>query len=117
MSTEDNSEVGANEVTSKAVEPALVPPSSVASKAVKVELPENDYPIDLPSPILLSASMILAIVGTANLFTLLTGGAATPLAIALVLIGLPSSIFFFYASIKKGEAETVEDDAKWKSSF
>jgi hypothetical protein len=42
------------------------------------------------------------------------GGSPTlglPAAIALVVVGLPSCLLLFYASILKARAETEEDDA------
>ena len=120
--------------------------SAVTTKTVVTEPESNDYPIDLPSPLLLSASMVLAItstgkfyleyflfhcficplclcicskpklsIPTGSLFEL-TSGTPTlgfgPQA-ALAAIGLPSSLFLIYAAIKKGEAETEEDDRQY----
>jgi hypothetical protein len=72
----------------------------------------SDYPINLPSPILLAGSMVLAISSTGSIFELSGGHPVLgfiPTAIIAVL-GVPSCFFLFYASIKKGIAETEEDD-------
>jgi len=37
-----------------------------------------------------------------------------PIKILFVTVGLPSCAYLFYASIKKGIAETEEDDAKFQ---
>mmetsp|Transcript_11919 Transcript_11919/g.20704 ORF Transcript_11919/g.20704 Transcript_11919/m.20704 type:complete len:187 (+) Transcript_11919:49-609(+) len=99
-------------------------PSAVATQAsapvastnnVAVEEEGTSYPIDLPSPVLLAASMVLAISSTGSLFEVL-GGTPTlgfgPTA-ALAAIGLPASLFLIYAAILKGAAETEEDDKEY----
>jgi len=72
------------------------------------------YPLDIPSPILLSGSMVLAIVAVGSLFSLQTGGVLGfgPTAI-LAAIGFPTAIYLFYASILKAQAETAADDAEF----
>ncbi|KAL3794234.1 hypothetical protein ACHAWO_006478 [Cyclotella atomus] len=98
---ESKPEMSESSTVSTKVEPAVEPAPASAP-----------YPIDLPSPLLLSASMVLAITSTGSLFEL-TGGTPSlgfaPQA-ALAAIGLPSSLFLIYAAILKGAAETEEDD-------
>lgn len=76
---------------------------------------QSKYPINLPSPILLSTSMILGIAGTGSSFELAGGsptlGFGTTAVIAAVSI--PLSFFLFYASILKATAETEADDAEY----
>ncbi|GKY93297.1 hypothetical protein MPSEU_000297200 [Mayamaea pseudoterrestris] len=92
-------------------------PTQPAVAASKSEPELTSYPIDIPSPILLGTSMVLAISGTGSLFELLGGdpklGFATTAAIAAV--GLPACLFLFYAAILKAQAETVEDDKAFTS--
>eukprot|EP00970_Alexandrium_tamarense_P013009 scaffold3204_cov185-Alexandrium_tamarense.AAC.2 len=86
----------------------------VESTAVSVEK-SDPYPVDLPSPVLLSSSMVLAIAGVGSVFEL-TGGSPVlgfgPTA-AIAAVGLPSCLFLFYAAIKKGEYETEQDDLEY----
>jgi hypothetical protein len=82
-------------------------PNSVSSEEIT-----SDYPIDVPSPILLAGSMVLAISSTGSIFELSGGHPVLgfiPTA-TITLLGIPSCFFLFYASIKKGIAETEEDD-------
>lgn len=76
---------------------------------------DSDYPINLPSPILLATSMVLAIASTGSIFELSGGnpqlGAGVSAAIAA--LGVPASFFLFYAAIRKGAAETEEDDRRF----
>lgn len=77
---------------------------------------EKPYPLEVPSPLLLSSSMFLAIVSTGSLFELIdkTDPALgfIPTA-AIVTLGFPLAIFLFYASVLKAQAETEEDDKKF----
>lgn len=78
----------------------------------------SSYPINLPSPILLASSMILAISSTGSLYELAGGGTTTSklgLLPTLLLggMGLPTSVFLIYAAIRKGAAETEEDDKEY----
>mmetsp|Transcript_22049 Transcript_22049/g.44607 ORF Transcript_22049/g.44607 Transcript_22049/m.44607 type:complete len:188 (-) Transcript_22049:632-1195(-) len=91
------------------VEPSAATPAKVEEEDGK------DYPLDVPSPILLASSMILAIASIGSIFELGGGnpsnGFATSAAISA--LGLPSCLFLFYAAIKKGAAETEEDDKRF----
>ncbi|KAL7426452.1 hypothetical protein ACHAXH_000352 [Discostella pseudostelligera] len=84
----------------------------------------TSYPIDLPSPILLATSMILAIASIGSIFELTGGGGGStsttlgfvPTA-TIAALGLPLSIFLIYAAILKGAAETEEDDAQYNNQI
>ena len=96
----------------KKVEETVV---SSSSSSVAVEEGTTTYPIDLPSPILLASSMVLAISSTGSLFEL-TGGAPQlgfPITATIAAIGLPASVFLIYAAILKGAAETEEADREF----
>jgi len=70
-----------------------------------VESPVSDrakYPIDLPSPVLLAGSVLIAIISVGSLYQ---GSLALP-----TVVGVPLCIYLFYASIQKGIAETEADD-------
>jgi len=73
------------------------------------------YPINLPSPILLGSSMILAIIGTGCAFDIFSDSPRFGVAINAVIaaVGLSSCLGLFYASILKAQAETEEDDRKY----
>mmetsp|Transcript_26200 Transcript_26200/g.56480 ORF Transcript_26200/g.56480 Transcript_26200/m.56480 type:complete len:197 (-) Transcript_26200:321-911(-) len=106
------------------VEPAVTavessPIATASSAATKVEGESEEelqsYPINLPSPILLATSMVLAISSIGSLFELAGGNpkigfAATA---ALAALGLPLSAFLIYAAILKGAAESEEDDLEY----
>lgn len=113
------------------------------SHTAHVEPESSPYPIDLPSPLLLSASMVLAITSTGSCYFILrsilfthtcihirlnlssvfvgslfelTGGAPTlgfGPQAALAAVGLPGSLFLIYAAVLKGAAETEEDDKQY----
>eukprot|EP00525_Craspedostauros_australis_P000774 CAMPEP_0198112014 /NCGR_PEP_ID=MMETSP1442-20131203/3928_1 /TAXON_ID= /ORGANISM="Craspedostauros australis, Strain CCMP3328" /LENGTH=155 /DNA_ID=CAMNT_0043768653 /DNA_START=126 /DNA_END=593 /DNA_ORIENTATION=+ len=90
-----------------------VPEPSSPPKAV--EEPTTEYPLDVPSPLLLASSMILGIIGTGCVFELTgdaeqLGFAATA---ALTVVSIPTCLFLFYASILKATAETEEDDRRY----
>lgn len=95
--------------------------SSSTGNVEKIEGEEktfsSSYPINLPSPILLASSMILAISSTGSLYELAGGGGGTTLGLLPTLIlggvGLPTSVFLIYAAIRKGAAETEEDDKEY----
>jgi len=97
----------------------LYPPSSSTAAKSKVveEIAGTSYPIDLPSPILLASSMVLAIASIGSLFNLISGQTTLGFAptVAIVVVGLPTCLFLFYAAIRKGTAETEEDDKKFTS--
>ena len=77
--------------------------------------PTADYPLNVPSPLLLAASMVLGITGTGSVFEL-TGGSPNlgfaPTA-AIAAVSVPLCFFLFYASVKKAQAETEEDDKEF----
>ena len=73
----------------------------------------TSYPLDVPSPILLGGAMLLAIIGVGTLFTSLTDKSANVIGtVAVVGINVPVSLYLFVAAIKKGQAETEEDDKR-----
>jgi len=88
---------------------------AAAAIAQETDEEESSYPIDLPSPILLATSIVLAIASTGSLFELIGGdpklGAVTSAGIAVV--GFPVCLFLFYAAIVKAKAETEEDDERF----
>jgi len=106
MSEEDSS----SEDSSVSVDvPQVVEP-------VKPNEPEgSSYPLDVPSPLLLASSMVLAIGATGSVFELSGGNPVIGLVptVLIIVAGFPLCFFLFYAAIKKGAAETEEDDAKF----
>mmetsp|Transcript_38919 Transcript_38919/g.56811 ORF Transcript_38919/g.56811 Transcript_38919/m.56811 type:complete len:186 (+) Transcript_38919:143-700(+) len=108
-----------NEETKAVTTADLYPPSSSTAAKSKVveEIAGTSYPIDLPSPILLASSMVLAIASIGSLFNLISGQTTLGFAptVAIVVVGLPTCLFLFYAAIRKGTAETEEDDKKFTS--
>ncbi len=84
---------------------------------VAVKAPEANYPLDVPSPVLLASSMVLAIATTGSIFELSGGSPVLGFipSIGIIATGLPLCFFLFYAAIKKGIAETEEDDKKFQS--
>ncbi|GAX12972.1 hypothetical protein FisN_2Hh463 [Fistulifera solaris] len=90
-------------------------PTAVKEDVVSSDTPsmssetETQYPLDIPSPILLATSMLLAISSVGSLFQMMDSS-ATPVSAAIALIGLPLCLFFFYAAITKAQAETEADD-------
>mmetsp|Transcript_20967 Transcript_20967/g.31792 ORF Transcript_20967/g.31792 Transcript_20967/m.31792 type:complete len:152 (-) Transcript_20967:187-642(-) len=74
------------------------------------------YPIPLPSPVLLGSAMVLGIASIGSIFEL-TGTEAPQYGfvptMAIAVIGLPSCLYLFYASILKAQAETEEDDKRY----
>ncbi|KAG7374142.1 hypothetical protein IV203_013237 [Nitzschia inconspicua] len=102
---------------------SLEAPSQSTSSAVSTPAPpkssttteETSYPIDLPSPILLASSMILAIVGTGSGFDLANESPRYGFGItfSIATIGLTLSVGLFYASILKAKAETEADDKEY----
>jgi len=87
--------------------------NSVVPKVVVEE--EKPYPVDLPSPILLALSVVLAISSIGSIFELFGGSPQLGVAgtASVALLGTPLCIFLFYASVLKGNAETEEDDKKF----
>ena len=79
------------------------------------EPPKAEVPLDLPSPILLASSMVLAIASTGSIFELLGGSPQYGFAptVAIALLGTPLCFFLFYAAIVKGNAETEADDQRF----
>jgi hypothetical protein len=117
-----------------------LPETSIATPS---EPEGTQYPIDVPSPLLLATSVVLAIVGTGEVsygkrivclckpwFSLLfffffpTIGSAFELVnpepkfgvattAVLTLVSLPLCFFLFYASVLKATAETEVDDKEF----
>jgi len=81
----------------------------------------NSYPIDLPSPVLLSASMVLGFSSSGSLLDVVsrTDGSSPAIgvipALLITVLGFPASLYLLYAAVKKGAVETEEDDAKFLS--
>lgn len=77
---------------------------------------ESSLPLDVPSPILLASSIVLAIAATGSTFQLAGGDPPNGLAItaSIIAVSLPSSAFLFYAAILKGQAETDADDKEFQ---
>jgi len=99
-----------------AQQPDAVASSNSASSSSAVEEEElQAYPIDLPSPILLATSMVLAISSIGSLFELAGGTPKLGFAVtaAITALGLPISVFLIYAAILKGSAETEEADREF----
>ncbi|VEU33709.1 unnamed protein product [Pseudo-nitzschia multistriata] len=88
-----------------------------ANKPSTPEEGNTSYPIDLPSPILLASSMVLAIIGVGSGFDIFADEPRFPLAVNAVISagGLAVCLGLFYASILKAQAETEEDDKKYMS--
>jgi len=76
----------------------------------------SGVPLDIPSPILLSSAMVLAIASVGSIFELVGGSPQLGFipSAALALLGSPLCIFLFYAAIMKGNAETLADDEQYK---
>ena len=105
-----SSEMSAVEVSAAA--PSSPPAASPAAES------KSDVPLDVPSPILLAGSMVLAIVSTGSIFELLGGSpqyGMVPTALFAV-VGTPLCFFLFYAAILKGNAETEADDQRFMDS-
>mmetsp|Transcript_3534 Transcript_3534/g.3979 ORF Transcript_3534/g.3979 Transcript_3534/m.3979 type:complete len:86 (-) Transcript_3534:337-594(-) len=79
----------------------------------------KNYPIEAPSPILLSSSMLLAITSVGSIFELIGGSPMMGFipSVLFALVGVPSCLFLFYAAIKKGSAETEADDAEYRKDY
>uniref|UniRef100_A0A7S2Y7X1 PSII 6.1 kDa protein n=1 Tax=Entomoneis paludosa TaxID=265537 RepID=A0A7S2Y7X1_9STRA len=80
--------------------------------AVLAEQEDVEYPLDVPSPVLLASSIVLAISSTGSLFNCIEGN-ITPVSLGLAVIGFPLFLFLLYAAILKGAAETKEDDERY----
>mmetsp|Transcript_16433 Transcript_16433/g.31136 ORF Transcript_16433/g.31136 Transcript_16433/m.31136 type:complete len:269 (-) Transcript_16433:79-885(-) len=80
-------------------------------------LSSSSFPIDLPSPILLASSMVLAIASTGSIFELSGGSPVLGFVPTLVIaiMGIPLCLFLFYAAIQKGIAETEADDIAYSN--
>lgn len=94
----------------------------IAEKAVPVSTPapvepETTYPLNVASPILLASSMVLAIISTGSVFELSGGSPVLGFAptLGITIVGVPTCFFLFYASIKKAQAETEEDDKAYRN--
>ena len=97
---------------------AALSETSAVAQTETPEPPKPDVPLDLPSPILLASSMVLAIASTGSVFELLGGSPQYGLAptAAIALIGTPLCFFLFYAAIVKGNAETEADDQRFNDN-
>jgi len=129
MSTDDDEVMGLPPLPSDAGKAVVVPqqqqsapPAAVVSTTSNnnnaVEKEDEllqSYPIDLPSPILLATSMVLAISSIGSLFELSGGTPKLGFAVTAVItaLGLPLSVFLIYAAILKGAAETEEADREF----
>ncbi len=103
-----------DETTASSISTATT--TAVASTTTSIE-ETNDYPINAPSPILLASSMVLAIASTGSVFELAGGSPVLgflPTA-GIAIVGIPLCFFLFYAAIKKGMAETEEDDKNYRN--
>lgn len=89
--------------------------SKSAAKITEAE-DTGDYPLNVPSPVLLASSMVIAIAVTGSIFELSGGNPVLGVipSVGVALVGLPSCFFLFYAAIKKGIAETEEDDREFQ---
>lgn len=68
-------------------------------------------PINAPSSVLLLTSSVLAIASIGSVFEL-TGGHptyGTQLTSAILAVSLPGFLFLFYAAIRKGQQEAIDD--------
>ena len=105
-----SSQMSATEVSAAA--PSSPPAASPVTES------KSEVPLDVPSPILLAGSMVLAIVSTGSIFELLGGSpqfGTVPTALFAV-VGTPLCFFLFYAAILKGNAETEADDQRFMDS-
>mmetsp|Transcript_14433 Transcript_14433/g.20341 ORF Transcript_14433/g.20341 Transcript_14433/m.20341 type:complete len:168 (+) Transcript_14433:193-696(+) len=108
MSTEGEGEESSSSPVSEVTTPAPVPAPPAEPEGTK-------YPVNLPSPVLLATSMVLAIASTGSAFELAGGNPQYGFGVsaAIAAIGIPLSLFLIYAAILKGIAETEEDDKKF----
>ena len=98
------------------MEVSAAPPSPPAASPVAET--KTEVPLDVPSPILLAGSMVLAIVSTGSIFELLGGNpqfGTIPTAL-FAIAGTPLCFFLFYAAILKGNAETEADDERFMNN-
>mmetsp|Transcript_8792 Transcript_8792/g.21464 ORF Transcript_8792/g.21464 Transcript_8792/m.21464 type:complete len:160 (-) Transcript_8792:4379-4858(-) len=95
---------------------AFADPLSSNKPPISASEPEGtSYPIDLPSPILLASSMVLAIVGVGSGFDIFSDAPRLPFIVNAIISasGLSLCLGLFYASILKAQAETEEDDKRY----
>lgn len=95
---------------------AFADPLSNNKPPVSASTPERtSFPIDLPSPILLSGAMVLAIIGVGSGFDIFADEPLFPTIVnaSISAGGLSLCLGLFYASIRKAQAETEEDDEKY----
>lgn len=114
MSEEDSTE--STEEPPASESSVSTPPVDSAAPPAAVQEPEGtDYPLNVPSPILLASSMVLGIASIGSVFELSGGSPANGFAAsaAIAALGFPLCIFLFYAAIRKGQAETEEDDKRF----
>ena len=58
--------------------------------------------------------MLLAIATTGLIFNFSAQDNGVLMSVGVGLLGLPLTLFLFYASVKKGAAETEEDDRRFE---
>ncbi|GMI25348.1 hypothetical protein TeGR_g490 [Tetraparma gracilis] len=69
--------------------------------------------LPVPSPLLLSSSILLLIASVGSVFTD-TPNASPLVSYALPLVGVPGGGLLFLCAIRKGQRETEEDDEKFR---
>ena len=108
---------GSNNVSDESTTEVSAAPTSPPAASPVAEK-KTEVPLDVPSPILLAGSMVLAIISTGSIFELLGGNpqfGAIPTAL-FAIVGTPLCFFLFYAAILKGNAETEADDQRFIDS-
>eukprot|EP00904_Undaria_pinnatifida_P010423 jgi/Undpi1/6510/HiC_scaffold_20.g08989.m1 len=75
----------------------------------------SDYPIPLPSYLLLVLATVASIAFTGSIFEVMGPNPELGYTTTYIIgaLSLPTFVFLFYAAIKKGKAEVEEDDAKF----
>ena len=53
-------------------------------------------------------------ISSGSIFQLSEGAQNVALSLGITVVGIPACFFLFYAAIKKGIAETEEDDAQFR---
>ena len=112
LSMSDDGGSGDESTTEVTAAPTSPPAASPVAET------KTEVPLDVPSPILLAGSMVLAIVSTGSIFELLGGNpqfGTIPTAL-FAIAGTPLCFFLFYAAILKGNAETEADDQRFKAN-
>lgn len=91
------------------VRPQLEGRECFISRTVRMQ--SEQPPINLPSAVLLGTSSLLAIAAVGCVFEL-TGGHPTlgsSTTSAILAVSLPGFLFLFYAAIRKGQQEALDD--------